>query len=198
MIRIISPATDQEWRDAKTLMSELKDWDLEQSRALGLDAAEVARFFYPDGDHISGRILLLAMDGHSPAGCAAIHRLDEMACELHSVYVRPASRGAGIAGQLVRQLVEQAREAGYRVMRLETATFMGRGAETLCIAGVPRAGTLPQHSAPVRPVHDSHGNRPGVGRASVPISGGRRRGAVRRRRSRRSRAIAGPRPNPFP
>lgn len=125
MIRILSPATDQESRDAGTLMSELKDWDLAQSLALGLDAAEVARFFYPDGDHISGRILLLAMDGPSPVGCAAIHRLDDTACELHSVYVRPAGRGAGIAGQLVRQLVDQAREAGYRVMRLETATFMG-------------------------------------------------------------------------
>jgi ribosomal protein S18 acetylase RimI-like enzyme len=126
MIRIISPATDQEWRDTQTLMSELKDWDLEQSRSLGLDAGEVARFFYPYVDHMTRGSLLLAMDSHSPVGCAAMYRLDDAACELHSVYVRPASRGAGIAGQLVRQLVEQAREAGYRVMRLETATFMGQ------------------------------------------------------------------------
>ena len=135
MIRILSPATDQELRDAGTLMSELKDWDLEQSRALGLDAAEVARFFYPDDDQISGRILLLAMAGHSPAGCAAIHRLDEIACELHSVYVRPANRGSGIAGQLVRQLAEQAREAGYRAMRLETATFMGEAQKLYAALG---------------------------------------------------------------
>ena len=125
MIRILSPATDQEWRDAGTLMSELKDWDLGQSGALGLDADEVARFFYPYIDHMTRSSVLLAMDGPSPVGCAAFYRLDDTTCELHSVYVRPASRGAGIAGQLVRQLVEQAREAGYRVMRLETATFMG-------------------------------------------------------------------------
>ena len=113
MIRIISPATDQEWRDTQTLMSELKDWDLEQSRSLGLDAGEVARFFYPDALRCMTRgSLLLAMDSHLPVGCAAMYRLDDAACELHSVYVRPASRGAGIAGQLVRQLVEQAREAG--------------------------------------------------------------------------------------
>ena len=126
MIRIISPATDQEWRDAMTMMSELKDWDLEQSRALGLDAGEVERFFYPYVDHMTRGSLLLAMDSQSPVGCAAMYRLDETASELHSVYVRPASRGAGIAGQLVRQLVERAREEGYRVMRLETATFMGQ------------------------------------------------------------------------
>ena len=124
MIRILSPATDQEWRDAGTLMSELKDWDLGQSGALGLAADEVARFFYPYIDHMTRSSVLLAMDGPSPVGCAAFYRLDDTTCELHSVYVRPASRGAGIAGQLVRQLVEQAREAGYRVMRLETATFM--------------------------------------------------------------------------
>ena len=139
MIRILSPASDQEWRDAGTLMSELKDWDLAQSRALGLDAAEVARFFYPDDDHISGRVLLLAMDGHSPAGCAAIHRLDEIACELHSVYVRPACRGAGIAGQLVRQLVEQAQGRGLPRHAPRDRDLHGPGAETLCGAGVSGA-----------------------------------------------------------
>jgi len=124
MIRILPPASEQDWRDAETLMTELKDWDLDQSRALGLDAAEVARFFYPYVDHMARSSLLLAMDGPAPVGCAASYRLDDTACELHSVYVRPSSRGAGIAGQLVRQLAEQARAAGYRVMRLETATFM--------------------------------------------------------------------------
>ena len=124
MIRILSPGTEREWRDAETLMSALKSWDLEQSRALGLDADEVARFFYPYDNDWTSSVLLLAMDGPSPVGCAAFFRLEAAACELHSVYVRPTSRGAGIAGQLVRQLVEQAREAGYRVMRLETATFM--------------------------------------------------------------------------
>lgn len=125
MIRILSPATEQEWRDAESLKSELKAWDLEQSRALGLDAGEVARFFYPNDAHLTRSSLLLAMDGQSPVGCAAFFRLDDEACELHSVYVRPASRGAGIASRLVRRLVEQAKAAGYRVMRLETATFMG-------------------------------------------------------------------------
>ena len=135
MIRIISPATDQEWRDAMTMMSELKDWDLEQSRALGLDAGEVERFFYPYVDHMTRGSLLLAMDSQSPVGCAAMYRLDETACALHSVYVRPASRGAGIAGQLVRQLVEQAREAGFRAMRLETATFMGEAQKLYAALG---------------------------------------------------------------
>jgi len=135
MLRILSPATDREWRDAETLMSALKAWDLEQSRALGLDADDVARFFYPYDNDWSSSILLLAMDGPSPVGCAAIFRLDDAACELHSVYVRPASRGAGIGGQLVRQLVERAREAGYRVMRLETATFMAEAQKLYAALG---------------------------------------------------------------
>jgi putative acetyltransferase len=135
MIRILSPATDQEWRDAEALTAELKDWDLGQSRALGLDADEVARFFYPYDAQLSRSTLLLAMDGPSPVGCAAYIRLDDTACELHSVYVRPARRGVGIAGQLVRQLVEQAREAGYRVMRLETATFMGEAQKLYAALG---------------------------------------------------------------
>jgi hypothetical protein len=112
-------------------------------------------------------------------GCAAFFRLEAAACELHSVYVRPASRGAGIAGQLVRQLVEQAREAGYRVMRLETATFMEQAQKLYESLGFrvrePYRSIPPQFAPYTIPMELD------LGRAgAVPISGGRRPGAMRR------------------
>ena len=196
MIRILSPATDQEWRDAGTLMSELKDWDLEQSRALGLDAGEVARFFYPDVDHMTGRFLLLAMDGHSPVGCAAMYRLDESACELHSVTCgRPAAeRHRRPAGAAARGAGEG---SGLSRMRLETATFMGEAQKLYAALGF-RVREPYRAFRPSSPRSRSPWKSTWVGRTSVPISGGRRRGAARRRRSRRWTATAEPRRTPCP
>ncbi len=45
-------------------------------------------------------------------------------CELYNVFVSPQARGRGIARALLQQLMREARDAGYRSMRLETATFM--------------------------------------------------------------------------
>jgi hypothetical protein len=46
-IRILSPTTGEEWHHADVLISELKEWDVQQSRALGFDRDEVLSVFYP-------------------------------------------------------------------------------------------------------------------------------------------------------
>jgi putative acetyltransferase len=42
------------------------------------------------------------------------------------LYVRPDFRRDGFGGALLSALMEEARLAGYKVMRLETVTFMNR------------------------------------------------------------------------
>jgi len=44
---------------------------------------------------------------------------------MHDVWVPPEFRGRGHGMRLVAELLEEARRAGYGLMRLETATFMG-------------------------------------------------------------------------
>lgn len=129
--RILSPTTEEEWRHADTLIDELKEWDVRESTALGFDPEEVLNVFYPqdiadireDSAPPHGR-LLLAMNGSEPLGCMAFRRITPIECELYGVFMRPAARGRGMASMLLAQLKSDARAAGYRTMRLETATFM--------------------------------------------------------------------------
>lgn len=65
-----------------------------------------------------GCILLAVVDG-GVAGCAALRRVDGRSCELKRVYVRPAARGMDLGRQLVQQMLEVARQAGYARMCLD-------------------------------------------------------------------------------
>ena len=57
-------------------------------------------------------------------GCAAIHRLDETCCELKRLYIQPACRGRGLSRLLMEQCIGEAKQIGYRQMRLDTLPFM--------------------------------------------------------------------------
>lgn len=65
--------------------------------------------------------LLLAFWNHEPAGCVAIQPLEEKeTCEMKRLYVRPQYRKHGIADELVKLLLTDARERGYERMVLDT------------------------------------------------------------------------------
>ena len=130
-IRLLAPTTDEQWRQADTLIAELKEWDVQQSRPLGFDRDEILTAFYPSDaadvrrdSVLPNGYLLIAMDASAPVGCAAFHRMTPDVCELYNVYVRPICRGKGVGSMLLQRLMSDARVAGYNSMRLETATFM--------------------------------------------------------------------------
>lgn len=66
-----------------------------------------------------GRLLLAEWDG-APAGCVALHPLDSEICEMKRLYLRPHYRGKGLGRTLVQRVIGEAREIGYRRMRLDT------------------------------------------------------------------------------
>lgn len=70
-----------------------------------------------------GRLYLARWEGEA-AGCVALHRLNSESCELKRLYVRPAFRGRGIAGALVKRILADAQEIGYRNMKLDTLPFL--------------------------------------------------------------------------
>ena len=77
----------------------------------------------------SGR-LLIAFESDEPAGCVALRGLEEGACEMKRLWVRPAHRRAGLGRLLVETVLGEALRIGYRRIRLDTLPSM-KSAQTL-------------------------------------------------------------------
>lgn len=67
-----------------------------------------------------GRLLLAHFNGQT-AGCAALRAIDGRACEMKRMFVYPEFHGKGIGRALAEQLVQEAKDIGYRSMLLDTS-----------------------------------------------------------------------------
>ncbi len=77
------------------------------------------------GDYVppaGGLLVVRAEDGI--AACVALRKLDPETCEMKRLYVRPAQRGLGWGRALAEAVIAEAREIGYRRMRLDTLPSM--------------------------------------------------------------------------
>ena len=69
--------------------------------------------------------LLMARDENGEAlGCVAMRPLEQGMCEMKRLYVAPHGRGLGLGLALARAIIEAARAAGHREMRLDTLPHM--------------------------------------------------------------------------
>lgn len=109
-------------------LSEVRSLFREYANGLGIDldfqgfeaemAALPGKYAAPQGR------LLLAWSGTEAVGCVALRPLDESACEMKRLYVRPRARGEQLGRRLAQRICEEAREAGYSRICLDTLATM--------------------------------------------------------------------------
>jgi putative acetyltransferase len=105
-------------------MAHARDLFLEYAQSLGFSLCfqnfdqELAGL---PGDYAppKGRLLLAEHEGQL-AGCVALHGLESGVCEMKRLYLRPQFHGKGLGRALAERIIAEARQIGYRCMRLDT------------------------------------------------------------------------------
>ena len=96
--------------------------------------------------------LLMAMYGEEPAGCICLKGHDATTCELKRLYVRPKFRGLNIGWQLVNRLVEEARQARYKRIVLDSHKSMKKAHALYQAVGFQRVDTPDNFPEALKPL----------------------------------------------
>ncbi len=99
----------------------------------------------------AGRLLLAMQDGQ-PAGCVCLKGHDDTTSELKRLYVRPIFRGQNIGQQLVKMLVEEARQSRYQRIVLDSHISMTKAHAIYQEVGFRRVSApddFPEHLKPI-------------------------------------------------
>ena len=115
--RIVDVSTNEDIRTARMLFEEYAAWlDIDLSFQNFRDelAGLPGDYAPPDGR------LLLAQSGSEAAGCVALRRFDECACEMKRMWVRPRFRGFALGRRLAERVIAEAGEVGYARMLLDS------------------------------------------------------------------------------
>lgn len=96
-----------------------------------------------------GRLYLVYWN-ENLAGCIGLRKISDSICEMKRLYVRPDFRKNGIGDYLVKRIIEDAKEIGYKKMRLDTLPFLTSAEKLYRKNGfydIPCYNNSPMHSS---------------------------------------------------
>lgn len=110
--------------ESSTQIAQARELFLEYAESLGFSLCfqnfdkELANL---PGDYAppDGR-LLLAHYENELAGCVALHKLERDICEMKRLYLRSQFRGKRLGRAIADRIISEARQIGYKRMRLDT------------------------------------------------------------------------------
>lgn len=121
MVEIIPATSEKHFEATRKLFLEYADslgFDLEFQDFSHELATLEEEYAFPEG------CILLAKDLGNIVGCVALRPFKAEICEMKRLYVISAYQGQGIGRLLAREVIAQARRAGYKKMRLDTIASM--------------------------------------------------------------------------
>src|SRR5439155_19572246 len=115
---------DITWATNPTSLAAVRELFLEYAQSLGFSLCFQSFDKELDGlpgDYAppDGRLLLAACEG-VVGGCVALRKLDQEICEMKRLYLRPQFRGKGLGLILAERVIAEARQVGYKQLRLDT------------------------------------------------------------------------------
>ena len=117
MLSIDQARSSEQIAAAREIFREYESWlDMDLCfQGFETELAELpGKYALPDGR------LLLAYSDDALAGCIALRPLDDDVCEMKRLFVRSGFRGKHIGIGLIERLINDAREIGYKKLRLDT------------------------------------------------------------------------------
>ncbi len=99
-----------------------------------------------------GRLLLARVDG-AVVGCICLQHLVDDIAEVKRLYVRPDFRQRGIGSALVKSVADEARQAGYKIIRLDSANYMTNAHAVYQAHGFSQIEPYPESEIPAEYHH---------------------------------------------
>lgn len=117
MVTIIQAETPEHIDEARRIFIEYEKW---------LGVSLCFQNFQEELDALPGKYaspagrLLIAVENGEIAGCVAFRPINKKTCEMKRLFVRERFQGSGLGRQLLKRLISEAKNAGYKKMRLDS------------------------------------------------------------------------------
>ncbi|HEX8331564.1 MAG TPA: GNAT family N-acetyltransferase [Segetibacter sp.] len=111
---------EKEGKDLENALSLFKEYFIELNENLCFQNFDdelkdpLKKYGAPHGS------IFIAYQEQEPAGCIALQDLGKLVCEMKRLYVKPYFRGSKVGEELVKILLKDATEKGYKKMVLDT------------------------------------------------------------------------------